>query len=136
VAQEDVLHLRAVDPLDPGLGVDLGPELGGEEAVALQPPRRHQDEHPERRVGEPEPGRERLRVHADLEVHLVDVVVVDAADLLGPLLVRGELVERAHARHPHLLAEVVVARHAALAVAQDVERGEVHDLAVDPHVPL
>ena len=82
----------------------------------------------------PKPGRQRLGVHADLQVHLVDVVVVDAADLLGPLLVVGQLVERAHARHPHLLAEVVVARHAALAVAQDVERGQVHQLAVDPRV--
>jgi hypothetical protein len=136
VAQDHVLHLGLRHPVDAGLGVDLRPEVGREEAVRLQPPRGHQDEHPERRVGEPEARRQRLGVHADLEVHLVDVVVVDAADLLGPLLVVRELVERAHPRHPHLLAEVVVARDAALAVAQDVERCQVHQLAVDPPVAL
>ena len=93
VAQQDVLHLGLGHPVDSGLGVDLGPEFAGEEAIALEPPGGHQDEDPERRVREPEPGRQRLRVHPHLQVHPVDVVVVDAADLLGPLPVARELVE-------------------------------------------
>ncbi len=50
-----------VDPVHAERRVDLGPEVDGEEPVALQAPRRHQDEDAERGVGEAEAGRRRLR---------------------------------------------------------------------------
>src|SRR5436190_10396871 len=38
MAQQNVLHLRVGHPVDPGLGVNLRTEVGGEEPVALEPP--------------------------------------------------------------------------------------------------
>ena len=43
-----------VDPVQAERRVDLGPEVHGQETVALQPPRRHQDEDAERGVAEAE----------------------------------------------------------------------------------
>ena len=79
----------------------------------------------------PKPGGSGSAEQADLEVDLVDVAVVDLADLLGPLRVLGEVLEALDPRLAQLLAEVVVARHAALAVAQDVDRAEVDAVAVE-----
>ena len=104
-------------------------EVGREEAVAVQPPRRHQDEDPERRVAE----REALRAAArrtcpGIRSTAVDVAVVDLARICaGPLRVVGRARRRSAARRQvQEPAELVVARHAELAAAQDVGRGQVH----------
>ena len=117
-------HVVVVDPAHPLGGVDGGREVGGEEPVALQPPRRHQDEDPERGVAEPEPGRRRLGVQAHREVDVLDRVV-DRRQLRGRRRVLGQVVERPGRGQAQQPAELVVAGHAALAGAQDVHGGEV-----------
>ena len=78
----------------------------------------------------PKPVGQRLGVQAGHQVHLLEVVVVDVLSLLAPLRVVGELVERLHRVLVQQPAELVVARHAALAVAQDVDRRQIEMLAV------
>ena len=124
----------ALDPVEALGRVDLGRVVVGEEAVALQPPRRHQDEDPEGGVAEAEAGRQRLGEQPDLEVDAVDVPVVDVADLLAHFGFVGEVLELLDPRLAQRLAEVVVAPHAALAVAQDVDRPEVDPVAVQADV--
>ena len=79
----------------------------------------------------PNPAGKRLGHQADHQIHLLDVVVVDALDLGRPLpgcpsiprtWPTDALVEEA--------TELVVARHAALAIAQDVHGRDVELLAV------
>ena len=60
--QHAVQLLRSIQSM-PERRVDLGPEVDGEEPVALQPPGRHQQEDPERGVAEPE-ARRRLSPRA------------------------------------------------------------------------
>ena len=55
MAQDHAGHAVVGDPVHAERRIDLGPEIDGEEAVALQPARRHQDEDAEGRVGEAEP---------------------------------------------------------------------------------
>src|ERR1700730_4026315 len=52
LAQQGRLHRIVANPSHSELGVDLGPEVVGEETVALQAPRGHQDENPEGGVAE------------------------------------------------------------------------------------
>src|SRR3954468_22330193 len=54
VTDEQRSHRVALDPVDAFLRIDLGAVVDREEAVRLEPPRRHQDEDPERGVAEPE----------------------------------------------------------------------------------
>ena len=129
VALDDVDHRVVLDPVDAFLRVARRPVLGRQEPVALEAPRRHQDEHAERRVAEAHVLGQRLGHQAHQQVHLLDVAVVDPLDLLGPFLVVAELLEGLDRRLVEQAPELVVARHAALAVAQDVHRGEVEALA-------
>jgi hypothetical protein len=41
-----------IDPVNTELGVELGPEAGGEETVAKQSPRRIENEHDKLRFGD------------------------------------------------------------------------------------
>ena len=62
----------------PNSRVDLRPEVVGEEAIALQPPRRHQDEDAERGFAEAEALGQRLGVEPGHQVDLLEIAVVDA----------------------------------------------------------
>ena len=64
--------------------------------------------------------------------HRVDAldVAVDPPQLLGVLGRVGHLLERVERLQVQQPAELVVARHAALAHAQDVDRGEVDERPV------
>src|SRR5208283_2248199 len=64
VAEDDAGHAVVGDPVHAERRVDLRAEVDGEEAVALQPPRGHQDEYAEGGVGEPETLRGSLREEA------------------------------------------------------------------------
>ena len=75
VPEQHVAHARPVDPVEPRLRVGLRVVVAGEEAVALQPPRRHQDEDAESRVAEAEALRQRLGIEPDHQVDLLDVAV-------------------------------------------------------------
>src|SRR5262245_14699111 len=57
VPGDHVHHRGFLDPLDAVLGIDLGAIVPGEEPVALQAPRRHQDEEAEGGLAEAEPWR-------------------------------------------------------------------------------
>jgi len=109
VPQQHRRHGVALDPVDPRLGVDRGRIVAGEQPVALQAPRRHQNEHAERRVAEPEALRRLLGVHAHHQVDLVRVAV-DLAQGAGELAVLRHLLEREHARLVKQLAKAVIAR--------------------------
>jgi hypothetical protein len=106
--------------LQPDRWVDVRVVVLGEEPVALEPARRHQDEDLECGVVEPESGRRLLAEHADLQVDVLAATVVDVADLRTPLGVRGEVLEARDRRSAQQLAKVVVATNPALAIAQDV----------------
>src|SRR4029450_6060722 len=74
VPQQHGHQAVVVHPVDAGRRVDVGGEVLGDEAVALQPPRRHQDEDPEGGVAEAEAGRRGLAEQADHQVETIDVV--------------------------------------------------------------
>src|SRR5262249_9073763 len=108
-------------PGEPGRRIDLRPEIGGEEAVALEPPRSHQDEDAESRVGKPELGWLLLAMHADQEVDLIDGLV-NGGEIALPIGIGGELCEALRHAHAEMAAKCAVARHATLAIAQPVDR--------------
>jgi hypothetical protein len=130
VAQKHRAHVVRFDPVDPDLRVDLRPVVVGEEAVGFEAARGHQDEDAERRVAEPEPFRLRLRVEADHQIDALDIPV-DPAQLLG----RGgiaarHLLEGLRCLEMEQTPELVVAWHASLARAHDVDGSKVEQLAV------
>ena len=159
-------------PVDAERRVELGPEAGGEEAVAEQAPRGVEDEDVELGFRDGEAVRpRRLGVEADHQVEVLDVVdqaavgmaeaivdrravvvelrrgdhlrriadvlAVDGAELVDQraLVFRlvgigrepdvDEVLEAGELLEAELPAELVEARHAVLAVADDVERGEI-----------
>ena len=101
-----------------------------EEAIALQPARRHQDEDPEGRVAEAKPGGLRLREHADHQVQAIDAAFVDVFHLADPLRVVRDFFEGLDGPQMQQVAEERVAGHAELAHAQHVGRRDIGDLAV------
>ena len=129
VPQQHVAHARLVDPVEPGLRVRLRVVVAREEAVALQPPRRHQDEDAEGRVAEAESLRQRLGVEPDHQVDLLDVAV-HIPQLRRPGRVVRQLLERGRRLQVEEAPELVVAGHAALADPEHVDRREVDDGAV------
>src|SRR5262249_57083072 len=64
--QTVVLH-----PCEPRRRIDLRREIGGEEAVALEPPRSHQDEDAKSRVGKAGAHWWRVAMHSDSEIQRV-----------------------------------------------------------------
>src|SRR5713101_1314742 len=53
VAQKNGCKRVVGDPVHAGLRIDARRKIGGKEAVALQPARRHQNKDPKRRIREP-----------------------------------------------------------------------------------
>ena len=85
MARENRTQAVVGDPLEAGGRVDLGREVGGVEAVAAQPSRRHEDEYAEDSIGEPKAGRRSglrpgLAQRADQEIDVLDGLI----DRLGP----------------------------------------------------
>src|SRR5205814_3949388 len=78
------------------------------------------------------PARRLLCEAADRQIDGVEVVVVDAPQLVDPLWLLAELLERVDRPQVEELAEAPVARHTALTDAQDVGRSEIDDLTVGP----
>ena len=129
VASHDGGHRGVLDPPHPLGAVDLGPEVVGEERVRLQPPRGHEHEDPEGRLAEAEARQEGLGVQAHHQVHALHVAVEpgDPRGLRGVVAaLAGERAEALRGRQPQHPAELVVARHPPLAVAQEVDGGDVH----------
>ena len=129
VAQQQRAHRVVLDPVDAFLRVDLGPVVAGEEAVASS--RRDAIRMKMRKAVSLKPKPFGF-CSAYMPDHRVDLlgVAVDAPQVLRVLGRVGHLLEgvvRLQVQEP---AELVVARHAALADAQDVDRGEVDERAV------
>ena len=82
------------------------------------------------RVAEAEAFRQRLAHQPDQQIDRFEIVVVDAADLFAPDRIVGQLLERLHRVLVNQPAELVVARHAAFAVAQDLDGREIEAFAV------
>ena len=78
----------------------------------------------------PKPGGSGSAKESRHQVDLLEIVAVDLAQLLPPRRVVGELVERLDRVLVQQPPELVVARHAALAVAQDVDRRQIEMLPV------
>src|SRR5262249_17901098 len=106
-------------PCEAGRRIDLRSEIVGEEAIALEPPRCHQDEDAEGRIGKAEPGRRLLAMHADQEIDVLDSHV-DGGKLALPVGIGRELREALRNAHAKIAAKRAVARYAALAIAQHV----------------
>ena len=131
VSAQHVLHARVLHPLEAFLGVHVLVPLAGDEAVALKPARCHDDEDAEGRLAEAEARDDGLAMGSHQGVHHVDVAAVHLAQLGGEGLVAArQLLERLGHRHAQQAPERRVARHAALAVAEDVDGAEVAALAV------
>ena len=75
MSDEDVGHCVVLDPVEPGLRVDLAGEVPRQEAVGIESARGHQDEDPERRITEAEALGQRFAEVADEEIDLLDVAV-------------------------------------------------------------
>ncbi len=116
MAGEDVDHGVGVDPVHADLGIDLGGVVVGEEAVAVEAARGHEDEDAEGGVGEAEALGRGLGEESDDEVDGVDVTGVDAANLFAPFGVVGEIFKGADRLEVEELAELGVAGDAELAL--------------------
>src|SRR5271165_6723074 len=129
MAQHDVNHGRLLQPRHAGRRVDLRRKVGGEEAVAVQPAGRHDDEDAEGGVAETETSRLFLGQHSDYRIDGVDVTVEPAER--GELVrVIGEFLETAGRPQVKEPAELVVAWYAKLPGAQDVGGRQVHQPVV------
>ena len=129
MTQQHLAHAVFLNPGDAGRRVDFRRIVVGEEAIALDAPARHDDEDAKRRVGDGKARRLGLGERAGQEVDALDVAV-DRRELALPLRIFGELLKaRGHA-HPQHAAERAIARHAALAIAQNVGGGEVGEDAL------
>src|SRR5687768_3284467 len=96
VPRQQVDHARLLNPVDTLPRVDLRSIVARQEAIALEAPRGHQEKDAKRGIAEPEALRQRLGHQADVCIDLFEVVVVDPANLLGPLRVVRQLFERRH----------------------------------------
>ena len=133
VSPEHVAHRVVLDPRQPLLCVHgLVPPASRDEAVALEPPARHQDEHSECRVTEPEPLRQWLAQAPHQQVDRLDPVgPVHGFELAGERLVPArEFHVRLGRRHVEEPSEGVVAWDAALPVTGDVDSPHVARVAV------
>ncbi len=63
--QQHRFHAVVTNPIQAEVGVDFGPIVVGKEAIALEPPRCHQDEDAEGGVAEAEALRQILRQEPD-----------------------------------------------------------------------
>ena len=129
VPLDDALHAVVGHPVHAERRVDLGPEVDVEEAIALQPPRGHQDENAEGGVAEAKAFRRRFAEQSDHRVDQIDVLVdiLQQADVLG---IGGEILPPAYARLVQGGAEIVVARHPPTASPHQVGDRHIDDLAV------
>jgi hypothetical protein len=131
VATQNVAHGCILHPLEPFLGVHLSIPSSSDEAVALQASTGHQNEDPERSVTEAKTLRKRFAVRTDQGVDLVDVSIINFAELRGELDVSSsQFFECLGDRHAEHAPERRVTRNRTLAVAQDVDSSHVPDLAV------
>src|SRR5206468_4304177 len=109
-------------------------EVLREEPIGLEAARRHQGEHLEQGLAEAVATRARaLRKEPDRRVEAIDgpdIQTVDLVELRLEVRIRRERLDRRDALEAQLLAEVVVTRDAALAIAQHVDRSHVDDRAI------
>src|ERR1700674_1771507 len=89
VAQQDGCETVVGDPGHSCRRVNLRREVGGEEPVAVEPARGHQDEDPEGGITEAKARWGRLGIEADHQVDLVNVALIDPPDLLRPGRIRA-----------------------------------------------
>lgn len=124
---QHVLHRVVLNPVHALSGVHLGaPGIASEELIRLDAAASHKDKHTESSVAEAEALGKRLAQRSDEEIHGLDVAVVDALKLGSQLAITASQLNEAPCRwHVEEAAEGVVARHAALAVAQDVDGAHV-----------
>src|SRR5947208_3119644 len=134
MAQQDGGHVVLHYPIEAGLRVDFGIVIGREEAITIQAARRHEDEDTKGGVTETKSLWEtptfELGVHADDEVNRVDIVIVNAAQLLYPGRIAGQFLEALEREKMHEFAKLVIAGNAAFAVAQDFGGRQVDNAAI------
>jgi len=107
------------------LRVDLGIVIRREESIAFQTARCHEDKDAEGCVAEAKSLRRILGEHANHQVDLIDVVVVNLPQFLHPLFVVGNLFESFDGGPMNQLAKLIVARHSTFAVTQNFCRRQV-----------
>ena len=128
---QHILHPILLDPPQPLRRIHFRLPLRRDEPIALEPPRCHQYEHAERSIREPEPLRQRLAQTSNQQVNRLDIAGIHGADFgRQGAVAAGEREEVAGRRHVEEAAEGIVARNAALAVAQNVDGAHVEVLAV------
>src|ERR1044072_7496576 len=127
---QDSPHIVLLDPIKPGLRVNLLCVICGEEPVALQSSGRHQNEYAKGGLAEAESFGQVFRVKADHQVNAVYVVAVYAPQVFNPFFVRCQVLELLRRRHINQLAKLVITRHAALSVSEHVYGGKVYERAV------
>src|SRR5215213_240884 len=82
--KQDGRHVVVVDPVKTDLRVDLRSVILCEEPVAVQPSRRHEDEDAKGCIAKPEPLRSWFSIQTNHKVDQVDIVFVDAPEIICP----------------------------------------------------
>src|SRR5688500_7197367 len=130
--QQNGLHGVVRDPVEADLRVDLRGVIRGEEPIAVEASRCHEYEDAEGRIAEPEPLWPGLCEQTNYQVYPVDVVLVDAPELLYPHGIIRQLLEGFDRREAEHLAELVVSGHAEFSGTQDIRGPQIHEVAVGP----
>jgi hypothetical protein len=131
VTTQDVAHGRVLHPLKTFLGIHLSVPSSSDEAVALKASTGHQNEDPESRVTEAKTLRKRFAMGTDQGVDLVDISIIDFAELRGELDVPScQFFEGLRDRHAEHAPERSVAGDRTLTVSQYVNSAHIPDLAV------
>src|SRR6516225_1076457 len=134
VPLDHAFHPIVGDPVHAERGVDLRAEIDGQETVALQTARCHQDEDSESGITEAEALWWRLAEQADDSINEVDfaINILEQTHILG---IRGEVLPASETRLMKTGPEIIVARYSAAPCAHEVDHRQIDNFAValEPH---
>ena len=126
-----------MDPVESELGVDIGSEVLGGEAIAFESARCHKDKDSEGRIAEPESFGFGFGQSSDEQVEVIDFVgaigmgSVDIAQTASDgLVLRGiELVEGTDGFHPQFGSEAVVSGDLTFPISQNIDGRKIEEFA-------
>jgi len=126
MSDQHILHGRMLHPPEPFFSISLFVPPSRNKPITFQSARRHDHKYAKGRLAEAKPGNKRFAVRANQRVDELNVVVVNLLKLGGKRGVATcELEKGGGHRHAQHAPEGAVARHAALAVPEDVDGAEV-----------
>ncbi len=140
MAQQDGGHVVLHHPIEADLRVDLGIVICCEEAIAIQAARGHENEDTKGCIAKTKSlwktSALELGVHTDHQVNLVDIVVVNAAQLLYPGGIAGQFLEALERTEMHQFAKRIIPGNPPFAVPQDLSGCQIDDAAIRLYTAL